>query len=86
MNASAPDLDVLAHGIATGKGDSASRLGLTLIFMDSAEKSKLRLDCDAHAKVGANGEVVFTTEHIQTPDRHVLDEHARLLSSQHPTA
>jgi histidine triad (HIT) family protein len=32
----------------------------------------------------ANGEVVFTTEHIQTPDRHVLDEHARSLSSQIP--
>ncbi len=27
-----------------------------------------------------NGEVVFTVQHIVTPERHVLDEHARLLS------
>ena len=28
-----------------------------------------------------NGQVVFTVQHIATPERHVLDEHARLLSS-----
>jgi histidine triad (HIT) family protein len=28
-----------------------------------------------------DGQVVFTVKHIATPDRHVLDEHARLLSS-----
>jgi histidine triad (HIT) family protein len=27
-----------------------------------------------------NGEVVFTVQHIVTPERHVLDEQARLLS------
>lgn len=33
----------------------------------------------------ANGEIVFTTEHIQTPERHILDEHARALSGERST-
>jgi histidine triad (HIT) family protein len=30
------------------------------------------------------GQVVFTAQHISTPERHVLDEHARLLSGAEP--
>jgi len=33
-----------------------------------------------------NGQVVFTVRHIVTPERHVLDEHARLLSGAEPTS
>lgn len=33
-----------------------------------------------------NGEVVFTTQHIETPARHVLDAHARLLSADNSSA
>jgi histidine triad (HIT) family protein len=34
----------------------------------------------------ANDEVVFTTDHIVTPERDVLDEHAQFLSGDYPTA
>ena len=34
-----------------------------------------------------NGQIVFTVQHVATPDRPVLDEHARLLSGvEVPTA
>lgn len=33
-----------------------------------------------------NGEVVFTTEHVEVPDRNVLDGYARMLSGEHHTA
>lgn len=33
-----------------------------------------------------DGKVVFTVRHVATPERHVLDEHARLLSSSEATA